>query len=37
MQKGFTDKPVYLDVSKLEISKIVLYEFCYDYVKPKYG
>ena len=30
-------KPVYLDLSILEISKIVMYEFCYDYVKPKYG
>ena len=30
-------KPVYLDLSILEISKIVMYEFWYDYVKPKYG
>ena len=29
-------KPVYLGVSILELSKIVIYEFCYDYVKPKY-
>ena len=33
----FMSKPVYLDLSILEISKIVMYEFCYDYVKPKYG
>ena len=31
------NKPVYLDLSILEISKIVLYQFWYDYVKPKYG
>ena len=31
------NKPVYLEVSILEISKILTHEFCYDYVKPKYG
>ena len=30
-------KPVYLDLSVLALSKIVTYEICYDYVKPKYG
>ena len=30
-------KPVYLGLSILEISKILMYEFWYDYVKPKYG
>ena len=30
------NKPVYLGLSILEISKIVMYEFWYDYVKPKY-
>ena len=29
------NKPVCLVVSILEISKIVVYEFWYDYVKPK--
>ena len=28
---------VYLGLSRLEISKIVMYEFWYDHVKPKYG
>ena len=28
---------VYLDLSILEMSKIVTYEFWYDYVQPKYG
>ena len=28
--------PVYLGLTILELSKIVLYEFWYDYVKPKY-
>ena len=31
------NKPVYLYLSVLEISKIVMYEFWYDYIKPKYG
>ena len=30
------NKPVYLVLSLLEISKIVMYEFLYEYVKPKY-
>ena len=32
-----TNKPVYLRLSILDISKTVMYEFQYDYVKPKYG
>ena len=31
------NKPVYVGLSMLELSKIVMYEFWYDYVKPKYG
>ena len=31
------DKPVYLGLSILELGKTVMYEFWYDYVKPKYG
>ena len=31
------NKPVYLGLSILEISKILMYEFWYDYIKPKYG
>ena len=30
------NKPVYLCLSILYLSKAVIYEFCYDYVKPKY-
>ena len=30
------NKPVYLGLSILESSKILMYEFWYDYVKPKY-
>ena len=30
-------KPIYLGMSILDISKILMYEFWYDYVKPKYG
>ena len=30
------NKPVYLGLSTLEIRKIVMYEFWYNYVKPKY-
>ena len=32
-----TNKPVYLGLSILELSKILMYEFWYGYVKPKYG
>ena len=31
------NKPIYLGLSILEISKILLYEFWYDYMKPKYN
>ena len=30
------NKPVYIGLSILEVSKIVMYEFWYDYVKPTY-
>ena len=30
-------KPIYLGLSILEISKTKMYEFWYDYMKPKYG
>ena len=30
-------KPVYLGTSILDISKTLMYEFWYDYVKPKYN
>ena len=31
------NKPAYLGLPILEISKTLMYEFWYDYVKPKYG
>ena len=31
------NKPVYLSLLILELSKIVMCEFWYDYLKPKYG
>ena len=31
------NKPIYLGLSILETSKILMYEFSYDYMKPKYG
>ena len=30
------NKPIYLGLSVLEISKTLMYEFWYDYMKPKY-
>ena len=30
-------KPLYLGMSMLDISKILMYEFQYDYINPKYG
>ena len=31
------NKPVYLGLSMLDVSKTVMYELWYDYVKPKEG
>ena len=33
----FTNEPVYLGLSVSDLSKTVLYEFCYDYEKPKHS
>ena len=35
--KAKMNKPIYLGLSTLEISKLSMYEFWYDYMKPKYG
>ena len=35
--KVIMNKPVYLDMSILDISKTFMYEFWHDYIKPKYG
>ena len=35
--KGKLNKPIYLGLSVLEISKILMYEFWYNYMKPKYN
>ena len=37
MKKVKMKKPIYLGLSILEISKIIMYEFWYDYMKKKYG
>ena len=31
------NRPVYLWLSILELSKMLMYEFSHDYVNPKYG
>ena len=31
------NKPIYLGQAVLDVSKILMYEFWYDYIKPKYG
>ena len=31
------NNPIYLGLSILEISKTLMYEFWYDYMKPKYN
>ena len=31
------NKPIYLGFSTSDLSKIVMYEFWHDYIKPKYG
>ena len=35
--KVIMNKPVYLGQAVLDLSKIVMYEFHYDYMKPKYS
>ena len=35
--KILMNKPVYLGLSIVELSKILIYEFYYDYVIPKHG
>ena len=35
--KIFMNKPAYLGLSIMQLSKILMYMFWYDYVKPKYG
>ena len=35
--KVVMNKPVYLGQAILDLSKIIMYEFHYDYMKPKYG
>ena len=35
--KIFINKSVYLGLSVLELTKIVMYAFWYDYIKPRYG
>ena len=34
--KAKMDKPLYLGMSILDISKTLMYEIWYDYIKPKY-
>ena len=31
------NKPIYLGQAIIDISKTLMYEFWYDYIKPKYG
>ena len=35
--KILMNKPVYLGLSRLALSETVIYEFWYDYEKPKFG
>ena len=33
----YMNKPIYLAQAILDISKTIMYEFWYDYIKPKYA
>ena len=35
--EGKINKPIYLEMSLLDISKTIMYKFQYDYIKRKYG
>ena len=37
IEKVKMNKPIYLGLSILDISKILMYAFWYDYMKPKYA
>ena len=34
--KANINKPVYLGISILDITKTIMYEYSHDYIKPKY-
>jgi len=36
-QRVTLNKPIYVGFSILEISKLIMYQLYYDYLKPKYG
>ena len=35
--KSKNEKPIFLGMSILDISKALMYKFWYDYIKPNYG